>query len=82
MTLKSICKALQHKGLDANIRPLYDNGVFNGRICVWVEHDYYGIYPDDKAFNAHVTARNLARKHGYSAEKRGYCQATMIYEEV
>lgn len=82
MTLKNLCRNLKKKGLDAQEVMLCNfNDAADTFRAVMVYHDYEGLYPTDEARKDYHTAMNYARKNGFHAEERGYCQATLIYEQ-
>lgn len=80
MTLENMKKALTKRGYAAAIVDLGMSSAGEHVRIVRVEHDYYGPYPDDNAWNTWNFCREYARKHGMRAERRGMTQSTWIYE--
>ena len=79
MNINQLYKGLIKRGLNARMVTLYNrDGIEGEQPAIMVDHDYTGYYPSRDALNAHETACNFARRHGYKTEPRGCYSATLI----
>lgn len=83
MSITALYNKLMKQGYDVEKITVYNlNGSGKDADGIIARHDYSGLYPTRDALEAHATISNIARRAGFTADKRGHYTATLIYKRV